>query len=162
MCVYPCVCLVSNPPLQSDSPLSGIKKGAASWLVLVVAGAFLHRGTGTWWGIFNWEFLHKDSVGPGQVMRGAGEKTLESIQDTQRTRTNPYYTKVIVKMQHRATWNIRGKKKKPCVISRFGQILAAVWIFYNKGFSVACRGFTWGCGTRRTTAWRWEAWSGQL
>lgn len=38
VCVCPCVCLlVPNPPLQSDSPLSGVKKGGG-WLVGLVGG----------------------------------------------------------------------------------------------------------------------------
>lgn len=90
-----CVCvslLVPNLPLQSDSPLSGIKKGGG-WLVWLVAGAWCFFPT-----LNNTEGLELDwtfSTGSpyvktlqlGQVLRGPGETTLDSSQDSQRTKT---------------------------------------------------------------------------
>lgn len=105
VCVYPHVCLlVLNPPLQSDSPLSGIKKGGG-WLVgLVVGCCFSSTLKLSERMELDWTFLNgtlcRDTAELGQVLKGPGKTIQEYIQYLQITNAYLFWFSKMKRLPH--------------------------------------------------------------
>lgn len=122
VCVYPHVCLlVLNPPLQSDSPLSGIKKGGG-WLVgLVVGCCFSSTLKLSERMELDWTFLNgtlcRDTAELGQVLKGPGKTIQEYIQYLQITNAYLFWFSKMKRLPHEGM--IRGSITDKRTISRW-------------------------------------------
>lgn len=170
VCVYPHVCLlVLNPPLQSDSPLSGIKKGGG-WLVgLVVGCCFSSTLKLSERMELDWTFLNgtlcRDTAELGQVLKGPGKTIQEYIQYLQITNAYLFWFSKMKRLSG-ATWgNDQGKhnwQEDNITLSfvwssKFEVFLEAVG---DRTWQVSSSAFVWRKKCKKLTTGNGPWWSG--